>query len=171
MFWKKRGSNQPPVGAMRAPEVPSEPTFLAPIISPATLRSSLGADTSVSGRLSFTAPTRLDGRLRGEVHASDLLVIGETGIVDGTVRGCSVVVLGSVDGDVFATERLEIGASGRLKGSIETRELVVQEGGKLDGSCRIAPTKANVVFLRPRPTEDDNPIDSVNASATPGSHE
>ena len=152
MFWKKRGkAEQSPGSVTRAPETIAEPSFLAP----ATLRSSLGADTSVSGRLSFTAPTRLDGRLRGEVHASDLLVIGESGIVDGTVRGSNVVVLGSVDGEVFATERLEIGASGRLKGSIETRELIVQEGGKLDGSCRIAPTKANVVQLRPRPDEND----------------
>lgn len=159
MFWKKRGSKDGPVGSVpRAPEAPAEPAFLAPVITPASLRSSLGADTSVSGRLSFTAPTRLDGRLKGEVHASDLLVIGETGVVDGTVRGSNVVVLGSIDGDVFATERLEIGASGRLKGSLETRELVVQEGGKLDGSCRIAPAKANVVFLRPRSgeqTDDD----------------
>lgn len=150
MFWKKRGNHeQPPASVTRAPEAPAEPAFLAPT----TLRSSLGADTSVTGRLSFTAPTRLDGRLRGEVHASDLLVIGETGTVDGTVRGINVVVLGSVDGEVFATERLEIGASGRLKGSIETRELIVQEGGKLDGNCRIAPTKGNVVVLRPRAGE------------------
>jgi cytoskeletal protein CcmA (bactofilin family) len=136
-----------------------------------TLRSSLGADTSVSGRLSFTAPTRLDGRLRGEVHATDVLVIGETGLVDGTVRGSNVVVLGSVDGAVFATERLEIGTSGRLKGSIETRELVVHEGGKLDGNCRIAPAKANVVFLRPRTDADDEADDQGNASATNGSHD
>lgn len=161
MFWKKRGIHeQPLVTATRTPEPAAEPTFLAPLVTPATLRSSLGADTSVSGRLSFTAPTRLDGRLRGEVHASDLLVIGETGIVDGIVRGSNVVLLGSIDGDVFATERLEIGASGRLKGSIETRELVVQEGGKLDGSCRIAPAKDNVVFLRPRTDEGGDELDA-----------
>jgi cytoskeletal protein CcmA (bactofilin family) len=172
MFWKKRGnSKQPPVSAPRALDAPAEPAFLAPIISSATLRSSLGADTSVSGRLSFTAPTRLDGRLRGEVHASDLLVIGETGIVDGIVRGSNVVVLGSIDGEVFATERVEIGASGRLKGSIETRELVVQEGGKLDGSCRIAPSKANIVLLRPRTGAEDELDFQGNAAATHGSHE
>ena len=165
MFWKKRGiQEQPPVTIARPAD---EPAFLAPV----TLRSSLGADTSVTGRLSFTAPTRLDGRLRGEVLASDLLVIGETGIVDGTVRGNNVVVLGSVDGEVFATERLEIGASGRLKGAIETRELVVQEGGKLDGSCRIAPSKANVLFLRPRNDTDEDEKLEGNASATHGSHE
>lgn len=168
MFWKKRGmKEQPTVTATRAPETPAEPTFLAPVITPATLRSSLGADTSVSGRLSFTAPTRLDGRLRGEVHASDLLVIGETGIVDGTVRGSNVLLLGSIDGEVFATERLEIGASGRLKGTLETRELIVQEGGKLDGNCRIAPAKDNVVFLRPR--SDDEAGADGSASGTNGS--
>lgn len=162
MLWKKRGSKEQPTGVITRPnETPPEPAFLAPVLSPSTLRSSLGPDTAVSGRLSFTAPTRLDGRLRGEVHASDLLVIGETGTIDGTVRGSNIVVLGSIDGQVFATERLEIGASGRLKGSIETRELIVQEGGQLDGNCRIAPGKANVVFLRPRSEADDGDATGV----------
>ena len=166
MFWKKRGSKEAPAGSViRAPETPTEPAFLAPVVTPANLRSSLGTDTSVSGRLSFTAPTRLDGRLKGEVHASDLLVIGETGIVNGTVRGTNVVVLGSIDGDVFATERLEIGVSGRLKGSVETRELIVHDGGKLDGSCRIAPAKDNVVFLRPRSEEQGDDADLETPAA------
>jgi cytoskeletal protein CcmA (bactofilin family) len=164
MLWRTRGSKVQQLAANdRTPAPQPEPSFLAP----ASLRTSLGPDTIVTGRLSFTTPTRLDGKLRGEVNASDVLVIGETGVVDGTVRGKSVVVLGSVDGSVIAADRIEIGPRGRVKGSIETRELTVQEGGKLDGDCRISPGRATVHVLRPRgATEPAN--DPGNASAAAG---
>ncbi len=124
-----------------------EPNLVPP---PAAMpRSLLGADTVVTGRLSFTVPTRIDGTLRGEVRASELLVIGEAGFVDGTVRAQQLVVLGKMRGDVRGAERVEIGPGGRLTGTIETRSLVVQEGGQLDGDCRIQPGRSNVVELHP----------------------
>lgn len=113
------------------------------------LRPSLGPDTTVSGRLSFTVPTRIDGRLRGEVRASELLVVGEAAVVEGLVRALKLVVLGEVRGDVRGAERVEIGPGGRLTGTVETHSLVVKEGGCLDGDCRIAPRPMRV--LRPAP--------------------
>jgi cytoskeletal protein CcmA (bactofilin family) len=110
-------------------------------------RSLLGADTVVTGRLSFTVPTRIDGTLRGEVRASELLVIGEDGFVDGTVRALKLIVLGKMRGDVRGAERVEIGPGGQLTGTIETRSLVVADGGQLDGDCRIQPARDNVVPL------------------------
>ncbi len=112
------------------------------------LRPSLGADTVVSGRLSFTVPTRIDGKLRGEVRASDLLVVGEEGFIEGIVRALKLVVLGEVRGEVQGAECVEIGPGGRLMGTVETHSLVVKEGGCLDGDCRIAPPRAAVHVMR-----------------------
>lgn len=103
------------------------------------LRSSLGPDTVVSGRLSFNAPTRIDGTLRGEVRATDLLVVGERGFIEGAVRAPHLIVLGEVRGDVIGAERVEIGGSGRLIGTVEASSLIVKDGGCLDGDCRITP--------------------------------
>lgn len=105
------------------------------------LRSSLGPDTVVSGRLSFNAPTRIDGTLRGEVRATDLLVVGERGFIEGAVRAPHLIVLGEVRGDVLGAERVEIGGSGRLIGTVEATSLIVKDGGCLDGDCRITPRR------------------------------
>jgi cytoskeletal protein CcmA (bactofilin family) len=114
------------------------------------LRPSLGADATVNGRLSFTRPTRLDGTLRGEVHSTALLVIGETGLVDGTVRAAKLLILGRVLGNVLEAGRVEIAAGGELRGDVETRSFVVQEGGRFDGNCKISPpTRATVHILHP----------------------
>jgi cytoskeletal protein CcmA (bactofilin family) len=128
----------------------AEPTEGA--VVPATiLRPSLGPDTVVSGRLSFTVPTRIDGTLRGEVRASELLVVGEDALVEGTVRALKLLVLGEVRGEIHGAERIEVGPGGRLMGSVETQSLVVQEGGCLDGDCRIAPARGTLHVLRAAP--------------------
>ena len=86
MFWKDRGGFKP--GTKNATPIPVGAKVLdTQLITPVPmLRPSLGPDTAVSGRLSFTVPTRIDGRLRGEVRASDLLVVGEDAVVEGVVR-------------------------------------------------------------------------------------
>ena len=129
------------------PKVP-ETQLLTPV---PVLRPSLGPDTQVSGRLSFTVPTRIDGRLRGEVRASDLLVVGEDAVVEGVVRALRLVVLGEVRGDIRGAETVEIGPGGRLMGTVETHSLVVKEGGCLDGDCRIAPPRTPLRVVHPVP--------------------
>jgi cytoskeletal protein CcmA (bactofilin family) len=150
-IWKRRPWRLPdappprPAGDSEVPHV----DFLAP--PPQPLRASLDQESDVSGKLSFSGPTRIDGRLRGEVRGADTLVIGESGYVNGTIRATSLVVLGRVEGDVVGAERVEIGPHGALLGNIETRALVVHDGAQLDGDCRVAPPpKATVLVLRPR---------------------
>ncbi len=151
MFWKDRvgpksgtKSGMPIAVGPRVPET----QVLTPV---PVLRPSLGPDTQVSGRLSFTVPTRIDGRLRGEGRASDLLVVGEDAVVEGVVRALRLVVLGEVRGDIRGAETVEIGPGGRLMGTVETHSLVVKEGGCLDGDCRIAPPRTPLRVVHPVP--------------------
>jgi cytoskeletal protein CcmA (bactofilin family) len=146
-IWKRR--LLPPAPPVQRPAAIDRPPadFLAP---PQPQRAMLGHDSEVSGKLSFVGPTRIDGALRGEVHGTDALVIGESGYVKGTIRATSLVVLGRVDGNVLGAERVEIGPRGALHGTVETRALVVHDGAQLDGDCRIAPLRAKVLPLRPR---------------------
>lgn len=146
-IWKRRPGQipAPPPPAPRPAEPAAE--FLAP---PPQIRAMLDKDSEVSGKLSFSGPTRIDGTLRGEVRASDLLVIGESGYVDGTVHATSLVVLGRVEGAVLGADRVEIGPRGVLRGAVETRALVVKEGAVLDGDCKVAAPRATIHLLRPR---------------------
>ena len=150
-IWKRKGSEnsepRKPEEHARVAE-PAETSFVAPV--PA-LRPSLGPDTVVSGRLSFTVPTRIDGTLRGEVRASEMLVVGEDAVVEGIIRALKLVVLGEVRGEVRGAERVEIGNGGRLIGTVETQSLIVKDGGCLDGDCRIAPARTPLRILRPVP--------------------
>jgi cytoskeletal protein CcmA (bactofilin family) len=149
-IWKRRPWRLPDAPPPR-PENGSDGAHVDFLAPPVKMRATLDQASEVSGKLSFKGPTRIDGRLRGEVRGADMLVIGESGYVNGTIRATSLVVLGRVDGDVVGAERVEIGPRGALRGNIETRSLVVHDGAQLDGDCRVAlPARATVHVLRPR---------------------
>lgn len=130
--------------AFLAPQSPGKvldegPAVPAKFLSPPVMRAWIDADAVVSGRLSFSEPTRIDGTLRGEVRATETLVIGERGLVDGTIRASRLIILGRVKGRVLDAKHVEIGPRGTLRGVLETRTLVLQDGGRMDGPCRIDP--------------------------------
>src|SRR6184192_2884711 len=73
------------------------------------VRVSLGPDAEVTGKLSFATPTRIEGKLKGELRATDLLIIGAQAVVQANVHAEKLIVLGEVPG----------GAGGRdLRGAV-----------------------------------------------------
>lgn len=145
-MWRRRRKTPGPAPSASSPDRGSAGSVAAP---PA-LRPLLSRESSVSGKLSFEGPTRIDGHLRGDVRGTGTLVIGESGTVRGTIRVPSLVVFGLVDGDVLGAERVEIAPGGEVRGRLETRALVVHEGARLDSDCRVAPPRAAVHLLRPQ---------------------
>jgi cytoskeletal protein CcmA (bactofilin family) len=101
------------------------------------VRVSLGPDAEVTGKLSFAVPTRIEGKLKGEIRATDILVIGAQAVVHASVHAERLVVLGEVRGQVTGASRVEICAGGRLLGDVETKCLVVQEGAMFEGRSRM----------------------------------
>jgi cytoskeletal protein CcmA (bactofilin family) len=101
------------------------------------VRVSLGPDAEVTGKLVFAVPTRIEGKLKGELRASDLLVIGAQAVVHANVHAERLVVLGEVRGHVTGASRVEICAGGRVFGEIETRALVVREGARFEGRSKM----------------------------------
>lgn len=143
-FWNRTDSTPRPTPPAEQ-EKPTPAPAAAPV-TPATqaadgtvLRPSLGADTSVTGKLSFTAPTRIDGQLKGEVRASELLLIGAQGSVEGTVHAKALILEGAVRGDILGTEWVEVHASARLIGSVAAHRIEVHKGARVQAHMKITP--------------------------------
>jgi cytoskeletal protein CcmA (bactofilin family) len=101
------------------------------------VRVSLGPDAEVTGKLSFVTPTRIEGKLKGEVRASDLLVVGPQAVIQANVLADKLVVLGEVHGQIQGATRVEICAGGKIFGDVETKTLVVAEGAQFEGKSRM----------------------------------
>jgi len=112
-------------------------TSATPAASWQDLRISLGPDAEVTGKLSFSTPTRIEGRLKGELKSTSVLVVGKEGVVHASVQADQLIVLGEVRGDVTAAARVEVHAGGRIVGDVRTGALVVKEGAILEGGVKM----------------------------------
>ena len=101
------------------------------------VRVSLGPDAEVTGKLSFSVPTRIEGKLKGELRASNLLIIGQQAVIQATVWAERLVVLGEVRGQVQGANRVQICAGGRVFGDVETKSLVIELGATFEGHARM----------------------------------
>jgi cytoskeletal protein CcmA (bactofilin family) len=99
-------------------------------------RVAVGRGINVSGRLVFQEPVRIEGRFRGEVSSSELVVITEQASVEGRVRTPRVLILGELTGDVIGAKSAVLGPHARMKGNIESETLTVCEGASLEGDIR-----------------------------------
>ena len=137
--YQQRAAREQNPEAEAAPE-PPKPQPVLPASTPEflrgeELRTSLSADAVVTGKLSFTAPTRIDGKLKGDVRCTDLLVIGPTAIVEGSVRADTVRIEGTVRGEIVETRKVVIRRGARVSGVIESEILALEDGGHLDARC------------------------------------
>lgn len=122
-----------------------DPFRQAPMILPNTpgqawieerTRVAVGRGINVSGRLVFQEPVRIEGRFRGEVSSSELVVITEQAIVEGRVRTPRVLILGELTGDVVEAKSAVLGPRARVNGNIEAETLTICEGARLEGDVR-----------------------------------
>ena len=101
-----------------------------------------GKNSLFEGKMTSEGIFRLDGKVEGEIFHRGTLIIGETAVIKGKLEVNALILNGRVEGEVTAKERAEIDSSGKLYGTIFTPILVIQEGGILEGNCRME-TKSN----------------------------
>ncbi len=97
----------------------------------------LGKQTLFEGKMTFEGVFRLDGKFEGEIFESGTLIVGETAIIKGKVGLDTIIINGLVEGDVHAKTRVEIHSTGKVYGSLFTPILTVNEGGILEGHCKM----------------------------------
>jgi cytoskeletal protein CcmA (bactofilin family) len=96
-------------------------------------RVAVSRNVNVSGKLVFQEAVRIEGRFRGEVSSSDLVVITEAGAVDGRIKTPRLLILGELRGDIVGSKSVVLGPRSRVKGRIEAERLTVCEGAQIEG--------------------------------------
>ncbi len=99
--------------------------------------SIVAKDLTIAGDLQADGVVRIEGRVVGNVHAGDQVLISEGGIVEGDVVAREAVVAGRVHGCIHGEERVELQASAVVHGDITTRRLLMQEGGQVNGGVKM----------------------------------
>jgi cytoskeletal protein CcmA (bactofilin family) len=92
----------------------------------------------VIGDIETEGVIKIEGRVEGSIRAGRQVLIGRQGEVKGDITTREAVIGGKVQGTVSATERLEVQATSTIVGDINTKSIAVAEGGRINGTVRIA---------------------------------
>lgn len=98
----------------------------------------IGVGTIVEGKIRSQGSVRVDGKVLGEVTASESLAVGLSGEVEGNVSAKNVTVGGKIRGSISATEKIVFEGKSVVRGDIRATKLVIDEGCLFDG--RVAMT-------------------------------
>lgn len=100
-------------------------------------RTVLFANSSISGKLSYNLPVKIDGHFTGEIKSSDLLVIGANAQVDAHISARQVHLEGRLIGSVQSMGCFELLPGGYFKGEARVGELKVHPGATFDGNGNV----------------------------------
>ena len=89
--------------------------------------------SELDGKSSFNGTVILNGRAKGDVHATGTLIIGEAAFIQAQLRAPVIVIAGQVVANVAATERVELRRSAHVVGDLETPVFVIEAGAVFEG--------------------------------------
>jgi cytoskeletal protein CcmA (bactofilin family) len=131
----------------KSPQAGIEQTKLATLIA---------QDIRITGDIEFADGLRIDGQVHGNVTsaagAKTLLVLSETGAIDGDVHGYDIVVNGRVIGDIVADHYIELKANAQVTGNIRYLQLQMECGASVEGT--LTKRDAAVTLALPEPQAD-----------------
>ncbi len=125
--------------------------------------SIVGAGMRITGELEADGIVRIEGTVEGSVRSVGQVLVSESGVVNGDVHTREAVVGGKVHGGIYAQQRVEVQSDSLIDGDIVTPQIVVQEGGKVNGHIRMA--KPDMPPARERQQESEAPDEAADESS------
>lgn len=123
--------------------------------------SIIAAGMKITGDIDTDGVVKVEGRVEGSIRAGRQVLIGRQGEVHGDITTHEAVIGGRVHGSITAVERLEVQGTSTIVGDISTKSIAVVEGGKINGTIRIAEPISGLA----RGDDGNNPIGSSLAAA------
>lgn len=99
------------------------------------LNTIIGKGSVIEGNLKVQNSMRVDGRVKGQILASDSIVVGKEGDIDGELRVKNIIIGGRVKGKIFASGKVVLEARSVFQGELKTAKLVIDDGAVFDGTC------------------------------------
>ena len=103
--------------------------------SPRGLYTMIGENTVVEGTIIVPHSIRIDGTLRGRLETTEMLTVGNGGVVEADVVARSAIIGGKVVGNLSIEDRVELESNSSLKGDLKTRDIIINEGAVFQGNC------------------------------------
>ncbi len=109
-----------------------------------SLYNALTAGSKIIGTIIADSDIRIDGVVEGDLKCSGKVVIGEKGLLKGTVDCQNAEILGKLDGKIEVKQTLALRATSNLHGEVHTQTLIVEPNAIFNGTCSMGQKPAEL---------------------------
>ncbi len=95
----------------------------------------IGNGTTIKGDIEAQGDIRIDGKIIGTVKSIGKVVVGQQGIVEGTVTCKNADISGNVKGTINVDELTSMKATSHIEGELYTKQLFIEVGAFFTGKC------------------------------------
>lgn len=106
--------------------------------------NAIGQGSKITGDITTEGDLRIDGSLTGTINTKGLLVLGETGVIEGEVVCQNALIAGTVKAKIQVAELLSLKAKANLYGDIVTNKLSIEPGANFTGLCSMGASVKNM---------------------------
>ena len=107
--------------------------------------------TKIVGNISSNSDFRVEGNIEGELKTSGKVVVGKSGIINGSLIGENADFEGSFSGKLKLGGMLTLRSSAYIEGEVEISKLSVEPGATFNATCSM---KGGVKELKNREEKD-----------------
>jgi cytoskeletal protein CcmA (bactofilin family) len=122
----------------------------------------IGKETIIKGEIHTDGDLRVDGKVEGKICSQSKVVVGESGIVNGSIYCNQADISGNLDGDVYTDDLLHLKGRGNIQGNIFVNKLIIETGSSFNGSCKMGENmvKNNLNQSFEEEAEEQEPVES-----------
>ena len=100
-------------------------------------QNTIAQGTIIDGDLKSEGDFRIEGVINGTLITKGKVVIGTTGLVEGSLSCNNADIEGRIKGKLVVLETLSLRASANVYGDVQTGKLAVEPGATFNANCQM----------------------------------
>jgi len=107
----------------------------------------------VEGEVASQGNVTVEGEVHGSIKTDQHLRVGQAAKISANIKAQTAYISGQVQGNIKIKDKLELTDTGTIVGDVETKTIVIAEGGVLHGKITML-TDTKIKELKPLPKSD-----------------
>ncbi len=98
-------------------------------------QNTIAKGTTITGDIISEGDFRIEGSIQGNIKTPGRVVVGKTGIINGTLKSANADIEGKFSGKLLLSDTLSLKSSAHVEGEVIVGKLAVEPGATFNATC------------------------------------
>lgn len=98
-------------------------------------QNTIAKGTTITGDIISEGDFRIEGSIKGNIKTPGRVVVGKTGIINGTLKSANADIEGKFSGKLLLSDTLSLKSTAHVEGEVIVGKLAVEPGATFNATC------------------------------------